>query len=143
MRPATEAKRKNIVSHMSVATTPPPELMHLDRILFEPSHLGNTSDSAKLPMKATSITKSTAHMGECHLSFTSASFSGRTLSKAIAKTILEDVKMKGGMSLATQNTAKTNTRIGSQFMLFPIATKAATLGIHALGSSAGKVPALL
>src|SRR3989337_978759 len=139
MRPATEAKRKNIVSHMSVATTPPPELMHLDRILFEPSHLGNTSDSAKLPMKATSITKSTAHMGECHLSFTSASFSGRTLSKAIAKTILEEVKMNSGISLATQKAANTSTRMGNQFMPFPNATKVAMFGIHALGSADGKV----
>src|SRR3990172_13359580 len=108
--PASDAKRKKMLSQMSVAATPPPELMY-DVITLPGKYFTRISDSAKLPMNATNMVATIAAVGECHLSLTCESRSGSTLSNDMAKMILEEVRMNGGMSFATHNTARTGMRM--------------------------------
>src|SRR3989337_1569043 len=100
--PAREASRKKMTSQMSVA--------------------------AKLPMKATNMVATIAAVGECHLSLTCERRSGSTLSNDMAKMILEEVMMNGGMSFATHNTAKMGIKTRNHVNPIPEAAKPAILG---------------
>src|SRR3972149_1476701 len=137
--PAREASRKKMTSQMSVATTPPPELMY-DVITLPGKYFTRVSDSAKLPMNATNMVATIAAVGECQLSLACESRSGSTLSNDMAKMILEEVRMKGGMSFATHNTAKTGIKTRNQVNPIPEAAKPAMLGIQALPTPSGRVP---
>src|SRR4030067_3376885 len=88
--PAREASRKKMTSQMSVATTPPPELMYCVRT--GTGYFTKKSDSAKLPMKATNMVATIAAVGEGPLSLTCERRYGSSLSHDMAKMILE-----GGM----------------------------------------------
>src|SRR3972149_5648432 len=136
--PAREASRKKMTSQMSVATTPPPELMYCVRT--GTGYFTKKSDSAKLPMKATHMVATIAAVGECHLSLTCESRSWSTLWNDRAKTILEEVMMNGGMSFATHNTAKMGIKARNHVHPIPDAAKPAMLGIQALPTPSGRVP---
>src|SRR3972149_8921935 len=137
--PASDAKRKKMVSQMSVAATPPPELMY-DVITLPGKYVTRMSDSAKVPMNATNMVATIAAVGECHLSLTCESRSGSTLSNDMAKTILEEVMMNGGMAFATHNTAKMGIKARNHVHPIPDAAKPAMLGIQALPTPSGRVP---
>src|SRR5208282_4223948 len=99
--------------------------------LHDPPKL-RTPDSEKQPKSAKMPTMRVAFTGEWNLSFTLAIQLGSTRSKPIAKSILEPVKMNGGMSFAIQNMAKMRT---SQLRLDrpkPMPVVAAIVVLHAL-----------
>src|SRR3989442_464077 len=99
---------------MSVIATPPLlpriELSTVFPPKFQAFPLSTTPDSEKQPKIATIPVRMTAFTGEWNRSLMFASGVGRTRSKDIANSILDAVKMNGGMSFAIQKTPNTTRR---------------------------------
>ena len=71
----------------------------------------NNSASATTPTNAATEVTMMAFTGEARFSLISATHSGRMRSKPIAKSMREQVRMNGGMSLATHMVPITNIKM--------------------------------
>ena len=135
---------KNVASNRSVSSTPPllpsaAERNPLDPALRLPPP-SNKPDSEKHPRSATTPVTKTALMGEWKRSLTFASGAGSTLSKDIAKRILDAVRMKGGMSLAIQKTPKMTRIQLAEPRLIPLALRPASVVVHSLAVGKSALP---
>src|SRR5208283_5692063 len=85
----------------------------------------------KMPVTIVALT------GEWNLSLTLAIDAGSTLSKAMAKRILDAVRMNGGMSFMTHSTPNMKSNQLRLLRPMPIPVKAATVVVQALGRPVG------
>ncbi len=72
-----------------------------------------------------------AQVGECHLSLTSATFSGIILSKDMANKVLDETRRNGGMSFASQITPAKAISHESHPKSMPLAMRDAIPVLHA------------
>src|SRR6266851_9629117 len=94
-------------------------------------------DSEKQPRIPTIPVTITAFTGEWNRSLMFDRGVGRTRSKDMAKSILEAVRMNGGISLAIQNTPKITSRKLTEPKLIPLPVSPATVVVH--NFTAGKL----